>query len=228
MNDSAREKTALFLALLFHVSGAIGILFTPYRQWFIDQTPVNFLLMGALLVYTQKDRNFYFFLFLGLCYVLGMLTEIIGVNTGLLFGQYAYSGVLGWKVLNVPLIIGVNWFIAIFCSCNIIYAMNDWLYRKLSAGGLPPSSWQFAAFVIDVAMLATLFDFMLEPVALELGYWKWLPEGTIPLNNFLSWFVISLVLAVIFRLLPFDRRNHFAVHLLIIQLLFFLLIQTFL
>ncbi len=56
---SYRQKNniALFLALLFHVCGAIGILFTPYKQWFVSNTPVNLLLMTALLVFTQKEKN---------------------------------------------------------------------------------------------------------------------------------------------------------------------------
>lgn len=223
-----KNNIALFLALLFHVAGAIGILFTPYRQWFVRNTPVNLLLMAFLLVFTQKKKNLPFYLFLVICYVTGMLTEIIGVNTGALFGNYAYSDILGVKIFNVPLLIGVNWFIAVFCSCNIVYRLNEWLYKKLSGGIFPPVSLQVFAFVVDAAILTTLFDFILEPTAIQLGYWRWLPDNTIPIYNFICWFFISLVLAIIYRLFSFEKHNQFAVHLLIIQLLFFLFLQTFL
>src|SRR4051812_22010067 len=101
-----KNNIALFLALLFHMSGAIGILFTSYKQWFISNTPVNLLIMSALLMFTQKEKNPAFFFFVLLCYATGMITEIIGVNTGYLFGKYEYGEVLGPKLYHVPWLIG--------------------------------------------------------------------------------------------------------------------------
>ena len=49
------NNLALFIALLFHIAGAIGILFTPYKNWFIQNTPVNLLVMVVLLIITQKQ-----------------------------------------------------------------------------------------------------------------------------------------------------------------------------
>src|SRR5215471_1769241 len=97
-----KNNIALFLAIIFHVCGAIGIIYTPYKNWFIHNTPVNLLLMAALLVVTQKEKNIAFFFFLTLCYVTGMITEMIGVNTGYLFGNYQYGPVLGPKLYGVP------------------------------------------------------------------------------------------------------------------------------
>ena len=228
LSQLKKNNIALFLALLFHVSGAIGILFTPYKQWFISNTPVNLLLMAALLMFTQKQKNIFFYAFVMLCFFTGLITEIIGVNTGTLFGHYTYGDVLGVKLFNVPLMIGVNWFIAVFCSCNIIFLLNEWLYKKISPDIQPSLVVKLLAFVIDAAMLTTLFDYILEPIATQLGFWRWLPDGSVPLFNFVCWFIISLVLSTFFRLMKFDKRNQFAVHLLIIQLLFFLVLQTFL
>jgi len=47
------QDIALFIVLLFHVSGAIGILFTPYKDWFIQNTPLNLLIMAVLLIVTH-------------------------------------------------------------------------------------------------------------------------------------------------------------------------------
>ena len=65
-----------------------------------------------------------------------------------------------------------------------------------------------------------LFDWIMEPTAVQLGFWKWLPAGEIPLYNFICWFVISALLQTAFRLFKFPKPNQFAVHLLIIELLF--------
>ena len=118
---SYQQKTniALFLALLFHVSGAIGMLFTPYKDWFISNTPLNLLLMNTLLLFAQKEYSKSFWLFAALCFITGMVTEIIGVNTGYLFGDYSYGEVLGTKIYGVPLLIGMNWFMSVFCAGNI-------------------------------------------------------------------------------------------------------------
>lgn len=230
MMISYRQKTniALFLALLFHVSGAIGMLLTPYKDWFIGNTALNLVLMNVLLVVAHKERTAGFWIFAALCFVTGMATEMIGVNTGLLFGTYSYGETLGIKLYGVPLLIGVNWFMAVFCSGTIIYRMNEWVYARIGAGPMPSKAAQVSIFVFDAALLTTFFDWVLEPAAIQLGYWQWQPEGVVPVYNFLCWFLISAVLLVCYRLIPFNRDNQFAVHLFIIQVLFFLLIQTFL
>jgi bisanhydrobacterioruberin hydratase len=80
--------------------------------------------------------------------------------------------------------------------------------------------------IIDGATLAVFFDWLMEPVAVQLGYWKW--NGAIPFYNYLCWFMVSIVLLTAFHLLKFNKQNKFAVHLLMIQVLFFLLLRTFL
>ena len=80
--------------------------------------------------------------------------------------------------------------------------------------------------ILDGALLAVLFDWLMEPVAVKLGYWIW--EGDIPFYNYFCWFVISSLLLWIFDKSRFEKRNKFAVHLLLIQSMFFLLLRTFL
>ncbi|MBG9375648.1 carotenoid biosynthesis protein [Panacibacter sp. DH6] len=226
--NNNKQRIALFLALLFHISGAIGMLFTPYRQWFIDNTPLNLVLMAALLVYTQDGKNTSFWLFAVLCFITGITVEIIGVNTGYLFGDYAYGNVMGMKVYNVPLLIGITWFTTIFCAGIIMHSISIWVMQKMAGAPQPSKAVQFFSFVTDAALLATLFDWVMEPVAIELQFWQWVPAGEIPLFNYICWLAISAGLLTVFRLMKFRKDNLFAVHLLIIQLLFFLVLQTFL
>ena len=227
---SYKQKTniALFIAVLFHVSGAIGILFTSYKEWFISNTPLNLLLMAALLLFTQREKNISYYFFIVLCFVTGMLTEAIGVNTGNLFGDYQYGEVLGKKVFGVPLLIGINWFVIMFCAGTIVQQLSEWIFAKMSPETQPSSKVKLFSFITDAAMLATFFDWIMEPPAQQLGYWKWLPNGEIPVYNYLCWFLISAALLTVFRFLKFDKHNQFAVHLFIIQLLFFWVLQTFL
>ena len=56
-NGQKINNIALFLALLFHVSGAIGMILTPYKDWFISYTPFTLLVMFVLLLLTQEQKK---------------------------------------------------------------------------------------------------------------------------------------------------------------------------
>ncbi len=223
-----KYNIAIFIALLFHISGAIGILFTPYKAWFIANTPLNLLIMLVLLIWLQPKKNLAFFLFFAIAFLVGMGTEIIGVNTGKLFGHYHYGTVMGTKLNGVPFLIGINWFVVVFCSGTIVAKLNDWMEDKyLSAGLQMPPFLKTVSFIIDGALLATLFDYNLEPVAIKLNFWQW-QNNQIPLYNFVCWFIISALLLLVFKRLNFSKSNHFAIHLFIIQSLFFIGLQIYL
>ncbi len=224
----SKQHIATFLAILFHVSGLIGILLTPYKDWFIQNTPLNLGLMALLLIWTHEGKNFSFFLFAALAFLVGMGTEMIGVNTGHLFGSYQYGKVLGSSLNGVPWLIGFNWFVVIFCSAAVMQEVHGWFSRKMEASqNVLPLGVAALLLVIDGALLATFFDWVMEPVAIQLGFWQW-EGGVIPMFNYTCWFLISAALLLALRFFRFQKANHFAVHLFIIQLLFFLALRTFL
>ncbi len=218
-----------FLALLFHVSGLIGILFTPYKEWFIHNTPLNLLVMAALLFWNQQKINRFLILFFAIAFTVGMTTEIIGVNTGLLFGDYSYGSVMGIKIGSVPLLIGLNWFIVTYCCIVIMEQMHQWVKNKYEALGQPAMSvkLEHISIIIDGAMMAAFFDWVMEPAAVKLGFWQW-HSVSIPIFNYICWFFIAAFLIGISRKISIPKRNDFAVHLLIIQTLFFLTLRIFL
>lgn len=228
MNKFPRYQVATAIAILFHTIGLAGVLFFN-SEGFIRTTPLNLLLMAALLIYTQREKNTHFFLFFAACFSIGIGVEIIGTSTGWLFGEYSYGKVLGPGVYSVPLIIGINWFIVIYCCGVTIQSLLTRLSNRLSEqSGLPPKSIQSLSVVVDGATLAVILDWLIEPVAVKLGYWTWLGYGEIPVYNYLCWFIVSMILLIIFKQLKFDKQNKFAVNLLLIQAMFFLLLRTFL
>ena len=222
------NNTALFIALLFHVSGLIGILYTQQKDWFIQHTALNLLLMAVLLFITQQQKNLQFFLFFGITFIAGFCVELIGVNTAALFGNYNYGEALGPKFFGVPLVIGINWFIIIYCAGVATQFYEDRILRSIKEKGLTITArMQLISFITDAALLAVFFDWLIEPVAVKLGYWRWEKES-VPVYNYICWLIISALLLWFFRKLKFNRHNIFAVHLLIIQLLFFFVLRTFL
>lgn len=224
----SKQNIATSLAILFHVSGLIGILFTPYQDWFIQNTALNLCLMAVLLFWNQKQKNISFFGFAAIAFLTGMGTEMIGVHTGRLFGNYAYGTVLGPKFNGVPWLIGLNWFVVVYCSGAVMVKTQQWFKRKFEDDGreLPP---RLAAMsiILDGALLAAFFDWMMEPVAMKLGFWQW-KNSEVPMYNYTCWFLVSAALLVVYRWFSFHKDNHFAVHLFIIQALFFLALRTYL
>ncbi len=185
--------------------------------------------MFVLLIWTQNEKNKYFFLFLIACFCVGIVVEMIGINTGMLFGDYTYGNVLGFKVQKVPLLIGANWFIIIYCSGISIHTLLMKAINSISADtGKNPMALKAVSVIIDGATLAVFFDWLMEPVAVKLGYWVWNGDGTIPFYNYLCWFLVSILLLSVFHFLKFNKHNKFAVNLLLIQLMFFLILRTFL
>jgi putative membrane protein len=222
---SINKYSPLFIALLFHITGLLGILFTPYKDWFINNTPVVLLTMFLLLTNTQiKSFKAYIF-FSFIAFITGMVTEIIGVNTGLLFGHYQYGQVLGPKIYGVPFLIGLNWFVIVYCAGALLTEVIELLQNKFNIKITKLASSIFV--IIAGATVATCFDFILEPVAAKLQFWTW-QNGQIPMLNYLCWFIISAFLLGVKMFFIKDKINTFASILLIIQALFFLMLNLFL
>jgi putative membrane protein len=222
---SIQKYSPVFIALLFHVTGLLGILFTPYSEWFINNTPVVLLTMFLLLTNSQIKSFKAYILFSFIAFMTGMVTEIIGVNTGLLFGNYQYGQVLGPKIYGVPFLIGLNWFVIVYCSGAILTQGVELLQQKIN---IKISGFASSIFVIiGGATIATCFDFIIEPVAVKLHFWSW-ENGQIPLLNYACWFSISAILLGVKMYFKTIRINAFAINLLIIQTLFFLMLNLFL
>ncbi len=226
----SKYQKATAIAVLFHAIGVAGILFFK-SDFILHSTPFNLMLCFLLIVWTQKEKNIFFWVFAALIFLIGFLSEVIGVNTGLLFGNYSYGSALGIKYKAVPLIIGINWFIVIYCCGVSVTAFLQKIINSIPAvpgNELKPSAaLKATSVIIDGATLAAIFDWLIEPVATELGYWQW-KNNEIPLYNYVCWFGISLLLMTLFRSLSFEKSNKFAINLLLIQVMFFLILRTFL
>lgn len=204
---------SVFLAVLVHVSGAIGMTFYD-KAFFVAFTPVNLLLMLFLLIWNEEKLTKLFTWAIAVAALTGIASEMMGVHTGLLFGHYQYGEVLGFKFMGVPLLIGLNWFCIVYCAYVIVLkftatSMSQWILSSLSG------------------LMATLFDWIMEPVAVKLGFWKW-ENDVIPFYNFFCWWLIATLVSLFFFRIKLKPENSFAPFLFIIQFLFFLLLQLML
>jgi bisanhydrobacterioruberin hydratase len=222
-----KTQIATAVAIFFHAIGLLGIFIN--KDFIIATTSLNLLLMAGLIIYTQVKINFGFIIFFIVCFVTGIVVEVVGTSTGYLFGKYEYGKMLGIAIKNVPIVIGVNWFIIMYCCGILVNTVLENLSAKLeNLTGETSPSLKLISVISDGAIVAVFFDWIMEPAAVKLGYWKWLEDGEIPSFNYLTWFALSTGLMAIFGLLKFNKQNIFAVHLLMIMASFFLLIRAFL
>lgn len=204
------NKEIVFLYIIFFV-GIIGHLYDPLQNLMLLLTPATLLLTGlVVLFYSYKTSENKFLLWAGLTYTITFILEVIGVKTGLIFGEYNYGSTLGIKLFEVPLIIGFNWVFVILGTISIARLITNNLF--LSA--------------IISAFIALIFDLILEPIAIKLDYWTWL-EGIIPLQNYLAWFVIAFFSAIGFGYLKVKVISKISLHYLIVQFVFFVILLIF-
>ena len=108
---------SIFIVWVFHLSGILGIFFGD-SAWFISTTPLNLILSLVLLLLNSNDSN-KIVMIACLAFVIGMFAEILGVNYGLIFGNYKYGNTLGPKMFNVPILIGYNWAMVLIITASI-------------------------------------------------------------------------------------------------------------
>lgn len=201
-------KVALSSILVIHFFGALGLIYPPTRPYFEAATPLNLLITALLLFSFHYDWNRYFLAFAIVTFTTGFLIEVAGVQTGLIFGDYRYGPTLGFKIWDVPLIIGLNWLILIYCTGMLAQQFSHRWWLKSILGS---------------AMMICL-DFFIEPVAVSLDFWHW-AGGEIPIHNFIGWFITALFLQVLFHLFDFKKNNFLAKYVFYVQLVFFIFLH---
>uniref|UniRef100_UPI004047E619 carotenoid biosynthesis protein n=2 Tax=Roseivirga sp. TaxID=1964215 RepID=UPI004047E619 len=203
-----RLATAFLIAT--HIAGAIGLIYEPTRSLFQNLTPLNLLVTAAIIFHFEKEKTAQYFIFIIATFLIGFFAEVLGVKTGMIFGDYAYGETLGIKVLNVPLSIGLNWAILIYIAGIVSNKLFENFWLRISFGSI----------------LMVLLDFLIEPVAIDFDFWTWnTPE--IPIQNYIGWFILSLLLHSLFQKLNFGKTNPLAIKLLIIQFSFFAVLNLF-
>lgn len=195
---------ATWIAIVIYAVGLTGFLVPELQQMVVGLTPVNilFALFLALLFHRKWDAGFVFAgILIALC---GWLLEVAGVHSGLIFGSYTYGKTLGYSVLEVPLILGANWFMLVYFTRSVV------------------SGWFKDPAVISVvaAAMMTGFDYLLEPVAIRFDFWSW-AGNQIPLQNYIAWFLASLLIHYAFLKTVKVQSNPMAGRLLFMQAVFF-------
>ena len=151
------------------------------------------MLLHALFAYGTSFALRYFFI----TFFFSLAIEQIGVRTSWPFGEYTYSGSLGYQIYGVPLVVPFAWIMMahpIFIAARRV--SKNWVFL---VGGYGLMSW----------------DLFLDPQMVSSGRWTWEISGRtvpfqpeIPLSNAFGWLLAGMgLMAILHFALPSNRRS---------------------
>jgi putative membrane protein len=126
------------------------------------------------------------------------------VSTGKLFGVYSYNESLGFKVVGVPVMIGLNWVILVYGSNAVVSKITSDSILKIAAA----------------SALMVIYDLVLEKAALLMKMWKF-EDASPPFRNYLMWFLLAVLFQTAIEIFKLNTKNKPARALFIIQFFFF-------
>jgi len=137
------------------------------------------------------------FVFAGITLFVSWSAETVSLATGIPFGAFHYTGLLGEKAGAVPLAVLAAYFVAGYLA---------WTMGTLFLGELGTGIKRRNLFLVPViaGFLMVMWDLCLDPIksAIE-GAWVWEGGGAyhgVPLANFFGWFVTVFLTCLLFAL----------------------------
>jgi putative membrane protein len=192
----------LYFLILVYVSGSIGFVVNP--AFFSPFTPYTLLLSCfVFLIHSPLNDKKFLVAFFSIA-LLGFIIEVIGVKTGLIFGKYSYGDGLGLKLLEVPLIISINWALLICAGIRIVRSI---FVNKITV-------------LVVAALLVTIIDLLIEQVAPKLDFWQF--ESGLPgIHNYLGWIGVAFFISYFFYPIIIKANRKVSLIILILQIIFF-------
>ncbi|NPV86522.1 MAG: carotenoid biosynthesis protein [Anaerolineae bacterium] len=146
-------------------------------------------------------------LMFSLSFMIAFTAEALGVNFGLIFGNYHYTDVLGIGLFGVPFLAAITWEPILYAA----FCMSDFLSPSAAAGNI---TWgkrlsSFLWLAVVGALATTAWDMMIDPIAVSQGWWVWEKGGAyvpyvangVPITNFMGWLAVSFVIILLYRLI---------------------------
>ena len=223
LERAARAFFAGHLGLIaFSTVAMLTVLNGPPGPWLADEPNATimrvgwkfsgptYVLLGALAAISHAwgrlgARRALMLFVVGSTVSLG--AELLGTGTDFPFGEYRYSGLLGYRVAGlVPFPIPISWFYMIY-GCLAICG------RLLVAADDNASKWRWAAVA---ALILVAWDVSMDPAMVKTAHWAWgngeaftnrgFPAIGVaffsknifygmPLSNWFGWYLIGTLIA---------------------------------
>ena len=191
-------KATKIIWILFALGASLqaSFILTGGTMWQTIASVTLLAVVSTLVAYRIGGLKYAAILSVGIM-MIGFLAEVIGVATNIPFGEYAYTGGLGWSVLGVSLIVPLAW---------LMLAYPSWHAARYLVRGA--GTCATAGRVLLGAWALTAWDVFLDTQMVNAGNWGWAnPEpsliGTpgIPLTNYAGWLLVSVVMMLFIEFL---------------------------
>ncbi|NCC98082.1 MAG: carotenoid biosynthesis protein [Bacteroidia bacterium] len=196
--------------LIFYTVGVLGFLIPWTQNLFIALTTYALLLSTYLLLLYHEKYSIKDILVFSAIALLGFFFEVLGVNTGVIFGSYQYGEGLGIKIFQTPLLIGVNWLFLTYTALSISDRLTKNIYLQLTTA----------------TTLMLVYDIVMEQLAPIMDMWSW-TNSSVPMKNYITWWLIGFLFAGILKGFKINTRNHLALLLFLCQFLFFVVLLIY-
>ncbi len=193
--------------IVFYCVGLVLYFIPLTHNLFKLITPYTLVLVTVAIFSHHKGWNIKTIAVLASIFILSIIIEIIGVATGNLFGVYVYGKGLGFKIADVPVVMGINWVFLVYASNSII--------SKYTSKNIP--------IIIGAASIMVLYDILLEKVAPLMDMWVF-SKNDPPISNYVAWFILALCFNYAIQKFKVDTYNRPARWLFFIQIVFFIII----
>jgi putative membrane protein len=115
--------------------------------------------------------------------------EEVGVRTGLVYGPYHYSDMLGAKLGEVPILIPLAWFMMIYPAWMTARALLNGVNQTSVPGN--------AARAAVAASVISGWDMVMDPGMAAAGNWIWEKGGAyfgVPVHNYFGWLLTTFII----------------------------------
>ena len=203
------QKVKILILVVLHIVGVFGFSLSFVQPLFIKIVPLHLFIVTFVLFSSPENFKPILPWFLFIASFIGLASEWLGVNYGLLFGNYSYSSGLGPALQGVPWVIGVLW-------AGLALASNDLV------GFVVKKENVFINAFLAASIMCT-FDYLLEPFAIKYGLWQW-SGGVIPLYNYICWWLIGFVICLIYQMYFKSSKQIASLYYIGAQALFFIIV----
>ena len=176
-NQAMKHRVNIIFFLLLCTAAGFGvsrISFSGSMKIGSSFSIIIFALPAIVALYKWLGLTRALILFIVLS-LLAYLFESVSIITGYPYGLFTYNNSMAYKLLDI-----VPW--------NVPFA---WIPSLIGCVALAKRySSSFVKQLIIASLLLVLFDLLLDPAAVKLGFWTWQNPGwyyQIPVTNYFGW-----------------------------------------
>jgi putative membrane protein len=146
--------------------------------------PAVFALLHGSILYGARRM----LVFTAFCLGIAASCEILGLSTGFPYGHYFFTGLMGPKIFDLPLLLVAAYLGIGYCS---------WILAVFIAGdrGKRHLRTRVVALPLLASAIMVAWDLSMDPVWANLDHgWVWLDGGSyfgVPISNFLGWYLTA-------------------------------------